>query len=245
MAYSIWSHALLLEQPTTTCCFVMEHEWNKIHDANANAKRIFAKISLNGLSIICALGHPVRNTLIDAQSINHPALFIPVWAVRTLKSNGVGDIANIEWCSEEYFPEATRIIVRPQDYSFYESDIKKELEEALTEYGVLQMGTTIPIKIKALKNSEYQFDIITLEPASIVLMQGDEIAIEFEKSFNEPVAQTAPVKVEVDFDAPIIPAKESIVDGGYVLGETSQPRLPDGRRWYHWMNTGLRPKDTL
>lgn len=68
------------------------------------------------------------------------------------------------------FPEATRIVLRPHSSTFYESNIKDELEIALTEYGVLQLGMTVPIKIKAINNI-IDFDIVALEPASIVLMQ--------------------------------------------------------------------------
>jgi len=240
MVYSIWAHALLLEQPNSACCFTGEHEWNKIYDSHTGAKRIFAKICINDSTLICPLGEPIRNALVDINSLEHPPIFIPAWAVRSLKVEGVGDTATVEWCSEEYFPDATKIILRPHDHTFYESDVKKELEEALTQYGVLQVGLTIPIKIQALNNREIQFDVIALEPASTVLMQGDEVEIEFEKSFNEPerpATVAAPVEVG---DLPMIPEpirSPIVVDGGHLLGGEPIRRLPDGRRWYHWMNT--------
>lgn len=243
MLYSIWSHALLSDQSDTICCFTNEVEWNKIHDLNTGVKRIFAKISLNGKSVICPLGQPIRHALIDLEGMDSSAMFIPVWAVRTLNGSGVGDMATIEWCSEEYFPEATRVVLRPHDHTFYESDIKKELEFALTQYGVLELGSTIPIIIKALHNREYNFDIIALEPASVVLMEGDEVAIEFEKAFNAPVdTPKTTTSMPVDFDdAPMISIPVAN-DSGHVLGGVNVPPRPDGRRWNPWRNMGLRDK---
>ena len=232
MSYIIWSNTLLLDEPAKTCCYVNESKWNEIYDLNNSAKRIFAKITVGQQSVICAVGQPVINADID---ITNSTLFVPVWAINKLKVDGVGEVANVEWCTEEYFPNATRILVRPQDYKFYESDVKEELEHALTQYGVLEVGTSIPIQIQALNGLEINFDVIHLEPATIVLMEGNEIAIEFEKSFNEPEAVKNTSMMDIDFDSPMIPLGLPPVDGGHVLGGTSVPRLPDGRRWNPWV----------
>ena len=181
MAYIIWSNALLLDEPAKSCCYVNESKWNMIYDLNNSAKRIFARITVDQKYVICAVGQPVRTADID---ITDSTLFLPTWAINKLNIDGVGEVANVEWCTEEYFPNATKIIVRPQDYKFYESDIKEELEHALTQYGVLEVGTSIPIQIQALNGLEINFDVIHLEPATIVLMEGNEVSIEFEKSFN-------------------------------------------------------------
>jgi hypothetical protein len=238
MAYSIWSNSLLLEEPYKTCCYINEYEWNKINELNAGAKRIFAKITAGEHYVICALGQPVCSADVN---ITNSTLFLPTWAIQKLKLDGVGEQLSVEWCSDEYFPNATQIILRPHDYAFYESDVKKELEYALTQYGVLELGICIPIN---LEGSEFMFDIIHLEPASIVLMEGDEVEIEFEKSFNQPEVPKKVSTVEVDFDSPILPSISIPTDNGNTLGGLEPPRAPDGRRWNPWRNMGLRPTNT-
>jgi len=235
MAYSIWSNGLLIEEPYKSCCYINEYQWNMIHDLNAGAKRNFAKITLGEEYVICAVGQPIRRAHVD---INNSTLFIPTWAIQKLKTDGVGEHACVEWCTDEYFPNATRIVLRPHDYTFYELDIKKELEHALTQYGMLQIGVSIPIHVEG---SEFMFDIIHLEPASIVLMEGDEVEIEFEKSFNQPEVSKKTSNVEVDFDSPILPTISIPTYTGHTLGGVEPPRAPDGRRWNPWRNMGLRP----
>lgn len=229
MVYIIWSNAFLADDHAKTCCYLNENQWNAIYDLHDSAKRIFAKITVGQQSVICAVGQPVRNADID---ITDYTLFLPLWAINKLKVDGVGELANVEWCSEEYFPNATRIIVRPQDYKFYESDVKEELEHALTQYGVLEVGTSIPIQIQALNGLEIHFDVIHLEPATIVLMEGNEVAIEFEKSFNQPEPVQNTSAMDIDFDSPMIPLEKP---AGHVLGGTTARRLPDGRRWNPWV----------
>lgn len=232
MSYFIWSYALLLEQPDAACCFVGEYEWNRLYNEHP-VKRLFAKITYNNKTIVCALGAPIREALIDIDIDTNKPLFIPYWAFENLTFDGLGSTAQVEWLSEEHFPDATRLVLRPHDYAFYNSDIKAELEGALTRYGVLQKGTTIPIAITG--DYTIQFDIVELEPASVVLMQGDEVAIEFEKSFNELLIPSppleAPKQVVMD-DSPMVPVP-SIIDGGHLLGGANR-RLPDGRAWNRW-----------
>jgi len=248
MLYLIWSHALMLEQPGTPCCYIGEREWNKVHNENEDVRRIFAKITLNDKTVICPLGEPIREALIDLNDSKHCPAFIPLWAFDKLTIEGLGSKADIQWCSEEFFPEATRIVLRPHSSTFYESNIKDELEVALTEYGVLQLGMTVPIKIKAINNI-IDFDIVALEPASIVLMQGDDVAIEFEKTFDEMLipdsslsegALVAPKQHAFDDDMPMVPTGDVnttvVIDGGHVLGGKNAQRLADGRVWNHWRN---------
>ena len=251
MVYSIWSYALLLDPPDTVCCYVSEREWNRINDEMGEVKRIFAKIKFNNKTVVCALGPPIREALIDLNVKDVCPVFIALWAFDFLTLEGVGSRAEIEWCSEEMFPEATRIVLRPHKSVFYQSNAKYELEDALTQYGILQVGTTIPIKIKALDNYIIDFDVIELEPSSIALMQGDEVAIEFEKTFDQMMNPDVPpentlvappqIRFDDDNDEPMISVANAnstmrVIDGGHVLGGVRKPRLTDGRLWTHWRN---------
>ena len=93
------SNAELNNEPDNMCCFIYETEWNNIYNTNVGAKKIFAKIELNGITIRCVLGQPVSDLLIQDTSIS--SIFLPAWAFTTLKSVGVGDSVNVEWYSEE------------------------------------------------------------------------------------------------------------------------------------------------
>lgn len=232
MNYAVWSHAFLLDKPDVSCCFVNEYMWIQLHELYPVAKRLFAKIKSGDKTLHCALGQPVRSST-TAESV-----FLPQWAIDYLNIYEMGGIYEIEWLSEECFREATRIVLRPHDSSFYSADIKEELETALTQYGILHTGTTIPISIKALGDYEIKFDVVSLEPATNVLLQGDEVAIEFERTDDVP----APLvykqnRNETSEDTSILPEVLPIINsGGYTLGGTQRPNLPDGRKWNHWRN---------
>jgi hypothetical protein len=232
MGYAIWSHEYLHEATDNACIFVNEYEWTRLHEIYPTAKRLFAKIVSGDKILHCGLGQPVRSST-TAESV-----FLPNWAIAYLNIYEMGSIYEVEWISEEYFPEAISIILRPHDSAFYSVDVKGELEAALTQYGVLHSGTSIPITIKALGDYTIKFDVISLEPANIVLMQGDEVAIMFEHAADLPAPLVyRPIVNRASDDTSILPPVIPIVnDGGYTLGGTQRPNLPDGRKWNHWRN---------
>ena len=74
-------------------------------------------------------------------------------------------------------------------------------------------------------------------------MQGDEVSIEFERASDVPAPLVySPIVKEISEDTPILPPITPIVsDGGYTLGGTQRPNLPDGRKWNHWRNVISNP----
>jgi hypothetical protein len=136
---------------------------------------------------------------------------------------GVGEEATVTWMTEEAFPSATRIVLRPHDSAFHTVDAKEELERALTRLGVLRQGDTILIPIEGLGGYEIAFDVMITEPAEIVLAEGDEVVMEFDAALDAPVP-AAPV-LEPESEEPMLP-----VITGNVLGGVSR-RMPDGRAW--------------
>ena len=237
MKYAVWLHAFLLDTPESSCCFVNEYMWIQLHELYPVAKRLFAKIKSGDKTLHCALGQPVRSST-TAESV-----FLPQWAVDYLNIYEMGSMYEIEWLSEESFPEATRIVLRPHDSSFYSADVKEMFEVALTQYGVLHTGTTIPICIKALGDYEIKFDVVSLEPANNVLLQGDEVEILFERANDVPAPLIyAPVVSETSEDTSVLPPIVPVVNSvGYTLGGTQRPNLPDGRKWNHWRNVISNP----
>ena len=68
------------------------------------------------------------------------------------------------------------------------------------------------------------FDVVGLEPTALVLMQGDEVAIEFDEAVDAVPTPVAPTPVE-----PAEPMLPIINDGGYKLGGTR--RTPGWNPW--------------
>jgi hypothetical protein len=75
------------------------------------------------------------------------------------------------------------------------------------------------------------------EPASIVLMQGDEVAMEFEEALDGAAEAQAPIVTPTiapmaDME-PMVPIAPLIAPVGQVLGGETR-RMADGRPWNPW-----------
>ena len=237
--FQVWSQTLLPNDGDMHTCLIENTMWQRIHDENGSAKRIFARILLDGEQVgICALGHPVPNGSGIGDGIK-PPIFLPPWLLQSAGLEGVGETVEIEWIDETYFPEATKIVLRPHESAFYHANARDELEPVLTRYGVLGVGTTVPVPIEELGGYIIQFDVIRTEPANMVLMEGDEVEIEFEKALDyvEPAAVAPPVEPVSDFDATtdiFAPTTISYAEGHRLGGDTVRPPLKDGRPWNPW-----------
>ena len=213
--------------------------WQRILRENEGAKRIFARIELScGRSVYVALGAPCA-----AAPRGQNRLYAPPWMLEGWGANGTGEVVTVDWFWEEAFPEATRIVLRPHDSAFYHADAKEELEVALTRLGVIAQGDMVQIPLARLGGYEVNFDVVTLEPANLVLAQGEEVAIEFEEALDAAAALASPVAAarsptpipteEEVLDGPMLPPAVAAPATGHVLGHgATGPRfMPDGRRW--------------
>jgi len=245
--YSLWSHVFVANTLEETGCYTTMAEWTKIHAELPDAKRIFARCKVGDKEAFCALGEPVNG--IDEFSSEHPSLVIPRWFQTILAIDAAGEAHTVEWITEEFFPQATKILLRPHDSAFYHSDAKGELEVALTRYGVLQKGATIPIPLVELGGYTVLFDIVDVEPANIVLLEGEEVAIEFEEALDAippPIRIPSPapsdecpsppqiVRRSTPFPDDILTLHEPPTITGEILGGVTHAPLPDGRPWNPW-----------
>ena len=71
--------------------------------------------------------------------------FLPLWMIDSAGFEGLGDEVSVEVLNEEAFPPATRIVLKVVDSAFYSSDIKDELEKALSAIGVIRKHTSLQI----------------------------------------------------------------------------------------------------
>lgn len=250
-----WSHDFLGEGVADTAlAFVTERFWKRAHQEFPEAKRVFALVSAGEKQFPIALGQPVS---VEDVPDTEPRIYIPQWLVAMLELDGCGDSVGLEWIYEEAFPEATRLVLRPHDSAFYHADAREELEGHLTRFGVLTAGTTVTIPISVLGGFPIEFDVVVTEPAGTVLLQGDEVALEFEGALDDapfelprevPTAVSAAPEVaatefgefkEADDDEPMVPSAAPTPQAqGHVLGGTARPRLADGRAWNPWRAGG-------
>lgn len=209
MPYTVWAQHYIYEETDAATCNVNINEWRRIHEDED--QRIFAKVSVGPKTAYIALGAPVTEVI---PMSDHTSVFLPQWLLDMLGTEGSGETVEIEWLNAEHFPEATRIVLRPHDSAFQHSDIKEELERALTSIGVLQLGSTVPVSLKELGGFTVNFDVVGLEPTALVLMQGDEVAIEFDEAVDAIPVEPEPVPEALEGPTPMLPS----INSGQKLG---------------------------
>lgn len=237
----LWSQAFLEDAGRqdigTATAVTDERTWRRLMEENEGVSRLIARIDWCGGIWYTALGSPAR---VEEER----GLYLPLWMLDQLGIEGVGEEAEVTWLGEDAFPEATRIVLRPHDSAFYHADAKEELERALTRVGVLQRGTTLEIPLEILGGFPVGFDVVGLEPASVVLAQGDEVAIEFEEAIDTSGAATVPAEEpEPDFSSMVdVPGATTPIASqtqGHILGGQMR-RTADGKPWNPWRDA--KPK---
>jgi len=152
------------------------------------------------------------------------AIYLPPWMIPG--SVEIGERARVEFMSEEAFPHATKITLKPLDSAFYSSEIREELTYCLSRLGVVQKETIVTMKLETLDGFCMDFYISGCEPAGVVLCDGDEVAIEFEEAADQwDGRRTPPVNDTVNETidhAAMIP--EETKPEGQTLGGTVRPK---------------------
>lgn len=232
----IWSSAYAPSPETDPFSIQVErHVWQDVM-RHEGARRRFLRIQHpDGLEDwIAPLGNPVSvdHDEEEAKEERIYNIYMPLWMIDAGGFKGEGEETHVEIVNEEYFPEATRIVFRVVDSAFYNADAKEELERALSAIGVIRQHTTLQIPIAALGGYAVEVFVSQTEPASLVLCDGEEVAVEFE----EPVDQIAPPPPipEPILPEPMVsvPIESNFPGQGMKLGSSSEG--PEWRR-------GLRP----
>lgn len=178
----LWSHIFVSEEDEKPTCTLNKEAWTALMNRHEGCHRLFAKIDVEDKTLYSALGSYTD----CGPGEGRTRLILPRWGLDILSALGMGEPAAVTWLTEEAFPPATRIVLRPHDSAFYHADAKEELELALTTIGVLQQGQTIMVSLKALGDFPMSFDVVELDPANVVLADGEEVAIEFEAALDAP-----------------------------------------------------------
>jgi hypothetical protein len=206
---------------------ICEKDWTDITEEIGG--RVFAQISFGERKIVCSVGSPVQQ-----DDITRGAVFMPTWIGDRLGIDLTGDEVAVTFLGRDAFVEATKIVLRPHDSLFYNvQEVKENLEGALTRLGVVERGQAVLLFIPELGH-ELAFDVVGTEPASVVLCEGDEVAIEFEEAVDSLMPPAAPAVIPAVADAPMFPDEEvAYKPEGHVLGGT--------RRENPWRVKGFVP----
>ena len=205
--------------------------WERITE-EIDTPRLFASITFrDGSRRICS----VNSFDLPAGQVYPKAMYLPQWMFP--HDEVCGNDYEIQFIGKDSFPSALKITLRPVDSAFYSVDAKEELEASLSAMGVLQQGDQITLPMTALGGYEVSFYISELMPADIVLLDGEEVAIDFEEAVDQfdgrPATKERPATpiptemVQHDFSAP------SQQIQGNVLGGTVK-RMADGKAWNPW-----------
>ena len=246
--YTVWSTAYLADAGATAntgMCYGNIGTWREAHDEQADATRLIALITAGSRTLYCPLGNPVDDSdLRGGAGAALPHIYLSYEHLEKLGLEGSGEQAEVTWLSQEAFPEATRIVLRPHDSAFYHANAKEELERELTRRGVLCEGDTILLRLEELGGYEMAFDVVKTEPANVVLAEGEEVAIEFEEALDAAAARP-PTPCPTEEAPPFFPElatmlPSSVTEGGAGtrLGGEPAKRLADGRPWNPWREGG-------
>lgn len=216
--------------------------WEELYSRGANqGDRQFLRFEYDTRTIIVAVGRPSMDTNQLCSEQYH--VYIDRMFLEQLGLYGDGEPIRTTVFSQDAFPEATRIVIRSVDSAIYNSNVKEELEHALTQLGVLQVHTQLQVPIQALGSYPIDLFISQLEPADMVVCHGDEVVIEFEEPVDaiEAPPQRPPTPIPIQslpFMIPLLSEEEQssqsvqpeIDQSGRILGSDPTVQPPSWRQ---------------
>ena len=209
----IWSKAYAPSPDTDSFSIQTEKSlWEEILRQEGSRRKFLRIEHPEGLDDwIAPIGQPV--TVDDSEEHETSRnLYLPLWMIDAGHFRGEGEEAVLTIMDEEFFPNASKIVLRVIDSAFYNADIKEELERALSAMGVIKQHTTLQIPIPALGGYTVEVFIAETEPANVVLCDGEEVAVEFQ----EPLDQIAPPRPPT-----LIPEPVSVISTDEMIPEST------------------------
>ena len=239
--YKLYSTLFLESDVEQYNCYVNEMLWKRItNDLMAN--RIFIRLN-NGTDYwICSLGQPIYTSfdypetdLSSETSINN--IYLPKWMLEQINCEGMGETINIDWFPSDVFEQSTKITLQPHKSIAHIENIQDILSHELTKLAVLKKNSTIVINMP----EEMKFEVVSLEPASIVLCEGDEVHLEFMESLDSIARPPTPYP----FDSvptllqPSAPVIEEPITPVPILGGVKREA-----QFNPWRNKDFKPTNT-
>lgn len=201
--YTIYSTYYLEQEVSNYNCYVIEHEWTRLHN-EIKSNRIIGVIQNNNKSWTVTLGQPVQ-----FENQKNKNVFIPHWMLEQIYLEGSGETVEIQWMPCDVFDNSEHIQLKLLDGNYTNDDIEEKLSIELTKLGVLQKDTVIEINID---ETLLKYRVENLIPASVVLCEGDSVSLEFIEDVVIP--PSAPqVESAVPPSAPPIETDEKTLGG--------------------------------
>ena len=212
----------------SSVCYIDQDDWERRLTESSEIRRLFAVITFGDeITRVCAVEHVARRHL--PQHMENP-IFVPLWMLP--EDAPLGDTVEVEFFSQDAFPEASRIVLKPLDSAFYNTDAKEMLTESLSRLGVLKKGDTVLLKLEELGGYEMGFYVSELEPADIVLLNAEEVAVEFEEAADQWDGRRPDTPIPAEPELLVPQMVETVPDvSGTVLGGGPVRRMADGRAW--------------
>lgn len=216
----LWSNAYSPTPDTDTFTIQVEKSlWEEILRQEGSRRKFLRIEHPEGAEDwIAPLGQPVTVEHSE-QDDTYRNIYLPLWMIDAGHFRGEGEQAVLSSLDEEYFPQATKIVLRVIDSAFYNADIKQELETALSSIGVIREHTSLQIPVQALGGYAVEVFIAETEPANVVLCEGDEVAVEFQ----EPIDQIAPPRPPTPVPEPTpVLSTNGMIPEGFVGSQQNQ-----------------------
>ena len=228
----IWSKAYApSSDPDPFSIQVDKRLWEKaMRDESSRRKFLRIPHGLSEEAWIAPLGQPVLTDFEQTESKEEQRydIFLPLWMLDTANLSGEGEESQITIMNEEYFPQATRIKLRVIDSAIYNSDIKDELEKALSALGVIQEHATLQIPVTALGGYAVEVFVSETEPANIVLCDGEEVALELEEPVDQIAAPAPRPPTPIPPPVQTFPVETMVPE--HFLGSNQEVSQPQGFR---------------
>jgi hypothetical protein len=200
--------------------YVPPHEYRSLLD-RLECTRIFALLSFSDGSTRYTA---IQNVSDMADLVESDAIYIPMWMLPM--DVEIGNEVSIEFLSQEAFPLALSVTLRPLDSAFYNTEVKEELTSALNRLGLVRKEDTVMICLEGLDGYQAGFYIVACEPANCVLMDG-EVEIQFEEAVDLWDGRRPATPIPPEVENMLVPATPV----GNILGGGPVRKMPDGRPW--------------
>jgi len=195
---SVWSTLYLEQDVDLYNCYLKENMWKQI-TSEFLTNRIFARITNGHKFWICSVGQPIRQEIV---SENEP-IFVPSWILEQIHCDGSGSSLDVEFMPSEAFDNSESILLLPEIEGIICEDIQTQLSVELTKLGILQKNTRILVNLSGM---DTYFQVKNLNPASVVLCQGDEVVLEFDSIERAPSPYPFDVLPEILHPIPSAPS---------------------------------------
>lgn len=178
-----------------------EEDWREIMNENQEG-RVFLHLQIGENVWIAPVGQPITNTQTQINTQRQSCVYLPLWMLDSAGFQGTGELAMCTVLGNEAFPHASKISLKVIDSAFYTSEVKEELEKALTAMGVVRSQSILQIPIESLSGFRVEVFITKTEPSDIVLCEGEEVIVEFEEPVDHYEPPMHPVEPRVPTPIP-------------------------------------------